>query len=109
MDFNALMQQAQRMSEQMQSEMKRRQEQLAGIEYLGRAGGGLVEVTITGRLSVKRIRVDRNLMRDDPEMAEDLIAAACNDGLNKAQEAQGDSMKQALGGMNLPPGFKLPY
>ncbi|MGH8215784.1 MAG: YbaB/EbfC family nucleoid-associated protein [Rhodanobacteraceae bacterium] len=100
-----LMQQAQR----MQEELKRAQEEIAKLEVTGSAGGGMVEVTMTGRHEVRRVHIDRKLMADDPEMAEDMLAAAVNDAVNKVAEASQQKMGGVSSGMNLPPGFKLPF
>ena len=74
-----LMQQAQR----MQQDMQRAQEELAQLEVTGQAGGGLVSVVMSGRHEVRRVSIDRQTFADDPEMAEDLLAAAFNDAINK--------------------------
>lgn len=100
-----LMEQAQR----MQEELKRAQEEIAKLEVTGSAGGGMVEITMTGRHEVRRVRVDRKLMADDPEMAEDMLAAAINDAVNKVAEASQQKLGGVSSGMNLPPGFKLPF
>ena len=100
-----LMQQAQR----MQENLKRAQEELAKLEVTGQAGGGVVSVTMNGRHEVRRVNIDRKLFADDPEMAEDLVAAAINDAVNKVAAASQQQMSQVTGGMNLPPGFKLPF
>ncbi len=100
-----LMQQAQR----MQEELKRAQDEIAGMEVTGSAGGGMVEVTMTGRHEVRRVRMDRKLMADDPEMAEDMVTAAVNDAVNKVAEASQEKLGGVSSGMNLPPGFKLPF
>lgn len=100
-----LMQQAQR----MQEELKRAQEEIAKLEVTGSAGGGMVEVTMTGRHEVRRVHIDRKLMADDPEMAEDMLAAAVNDAVNKVAEASQQKLGGVSSGMNLPPGFKLPF
>jgi nucleoid-associated protein EbfC len=100
-----LMQQAQR----MQENLKRAQEELAKVEVTGQAGGGMVSVTMNGRHEVRRVTIDRKLFADDPEMAEDLVAAAINDAVNKIAAASQQQMSQITGGMNLPPGFKLPF
>jgi len=55
------------------------------------------------------VRIDRKLFADDPEMAEDLVAAAINDAVNKIGEASKQRMSEVAGGMGLPPGFKLPF
>ena len=100
-----LMQQAQ----QMQENLKRAQEEIAKLEVTGSAGGGMVEVTMTGRHEVRRVRIDRKLITDDPEMAEDMVAAAVNDAVNKVAEASQQKLGSVGSGMSLPPGFKLPF
>ena len=100
-----MMQQAQR----MQEEMKRAQDELAGTEVTGSAGGGVVSVSMSGRHEVRRVRIDRALFADDPEMAEDLVAAAFNDAVNKIAEVAQQRMGGLASGLNLPPGFKLPF
>ena len=100
-----LMQQAQR----MQENLKRAQEELAKLEVTGQAGGGMVSVTMTGRHEVRRVAIDRKIMAEDPEMAEDLVAAAFNDAVNKVAAASQERLGDVAGGMNLPPGFKLPF
>jgi DNA-binding YbaB/EbfC family protein len=99
------MQQAQK----MQENMKRAQEELANIEVTGSAGGGMVSVTMNGRHEARRVKIDKALVGDDIEMLEDLIVAATNDAVNKVGEAAGARMAQVTGGMNLPPGFKMPF
>jgi len=99
-----LMQQAQKMQEDMQ----RAQEELALLEMVGNAGGGMVSVTIGGRMDCRKVRIDPSLLAD-PEMAEDLIAAAFNDAVNKVNQASQAKMAAATAGMPLPPGMKLPF
>jgi nucleoid-associated protein EbfC len=99
-----LMQQAQKMQENLQ----RAQEELASVEVTGQSGGGMVQITMTARMEVRRVRLDPKLLADDVEMAEDLIAAAFNDAVNKANEESQKRMSQATAGMPLPPGMKLP-
>ena len=99
-----LMQQAQK----MQADMQRVQEELASLEVTGKAGGGMVEVTLTGRMECRRVRIDPAVV-SDPEMAEDLVAAAFNDAVNKANAASQEKMGAATAGMPLPPGMKLPF
>jgi nucleoid-associated protein EbfC len=100
-----LMQQAQ----QMQEKMKRAQEEIAQMEVTGSAGGGMVTVVMSGTHEVRRVNIDRSLFADDPEMAEDLVAAAVNDAVNKVAEASKEKMGGMTAGMNLPPGMKLPF
>lgn len=100
-----LMQQAQR----MQEDMKRAQEEIARLEVTGSAGGGLVSVVMTGEHEVRRVQIDRQTFADDPEMAEDLVAAAVNDAVNKIAAASKDRLGGVAAGMNLPAGFKMPF
>ena len=99
-----LMQQAQRMQENMQ----RAQEDLAKVEVTGNAGGGMVSVTITGRMECRKVRIDPAVL-SDPEMAEDLVAAAFNDAVNKVNAESQAKMAAATAGMPMPPGMKLPF
>ena len=100
-----LMQQAQR----MQEDMKRAQEEIGKLEVTGSAGGGLVSVLMTGAHEVRRVQIDRQAFADDPEMAEDLVAAAVNDAVNKVAQASKDKLGGVTAGMNLPAGFKMPF
>lgn len=100
-----LMQKAQRMQEDMQKV----QEELAQQEVTGQSGGGLVSVIMSGRHEVRRVTIDRKLFADDPEMAEDLVAAAINDAVNKVASMSQERMSGMAAGMNLPPGFKMPF
>ena len=96
-----LMQQAQK----MQADMQRVQEELASLEVTGKAGGGMVEVTLTGRMECRKVRIDPSVI-SDPEMAEDLIAAAINDAVNKVNAASQEKMGAVTAGLGLPPGLK---
>lgn len=99
-----LMQQAQ----QMQENVQKAQEQVAALEATGSAGGGMVSVTIGGRMDCRKVRIDPSVLAD-PEMAEDLIAAAFNDAVNKINAESQAKMAEATSGMQLPPGMKLPF
>ena len=103
--LGSLMQQAQK----MQDDLKRAQEEIAAIEVQGEAGGGMVRVTLDGRHQARRVKIERSLLGDDPEMLEDLITAAFNDAVNRIAEATQSRMSQVAGGLDLPPGFKLPF
>ncbi len=100
-----MLQQAQR----MQEELQRVQKELESAEVTGQAGGGMVSVTMTGRHEARRVRIDPQLMKDDAEMVEDLIAAAINDAVNKVAALSQSRMQAVTGGMQLPPGMKLPF
>ena len=99
-----LMKQAQ----QMQENMKAMQDQLASVEVEGQAGAGMVKVQMTCKYDVRRVSIDDSVM-DDKEMLEDLVAAALNDAVRKVEAAVQDRMSGAMAGMQLPPGFKLPF
>ena len=99
-----LMQQAQKMQENLQ----KAQEELAKLEVTGSAGGGMVSVTLTGTKECRKVRIDPSVLAD-PEMAEDLIAAAFNDAVNKINAESQAKMSVATSGMQLPPGMKLPF
>jgi DNA-binding YbaB/EbfC family protein len=88
--------------------MKRAQDELALVEVEGAAGGGMVKITMTCRNSVKRVTIDAGVM-DDKEMLEDLIAAAMNDAVRKAETTSAEKMAGFTAGMQLPPGFKMPF
>lgn len=105
MNINMLMQQAQRMQKDMEANVKKAKEQLALTEVNAEAGGGLVKVTMTCRNVVKRIQIDPELLQDDPDMIEDLIAAAINDAVRQAEVISEEKMKSANAGTGLPPGL----
>ena len=99
--LGALMKQAQ----QMQENMRRVQEELAAIEVEGQSGAGLVKVTMTCKHSVKRITIDPSLLAEDKDMLEDLVMAAVNDAVTKADATAAAKMAGFTAGLNLPPGF----
>jgi len=96
-------------AQQMQENMQKAQEELANMEIVGKAGGGMVEVTMTGRHDVKRVKIDDALLGEDKDMLEDLIAAAVNDAVQMVEKTSSEKMSGMMGGMSLPPGFKLPF
>ncbi len=100
-----MMQQAQR----MQEELKRAQEELANMEITGSAGGDMVNVVMSGRHEVRSVKIDRTVFADDPEMAEDLVAAAFNDAVNKVAQASQQRLGGLSSGLELPPGMELPF
>ncbi|HET9482973.1 MAG TPA: YbaB/EbfC family nucleoid-associated protein [Xanthomonadales bacterium] len=103
--LGSIMQQAQR----MQENLKRAQEEIGRLEVTGQAGGGMVKVTINGRHEARKVEIERSLLGDDPEMLEDLVAAAFNDANNRLAELTQQKMSEVSAGMPLPPGFKLPF
>ena len=93
----------------MQDNMKKAQEQLAAIEVEGQSGAGLVKVLINCRNDVRRVSIDPSLLADDKDMLEDLVAAAVNDALRKAEQTSQEKMSSVTAGLPLPPGFKMPF
>jgi DNA-binding YbaB/EbfC family protein len=100
-----LMKQAQ----QLQASVQKAQEEIAAMEVTGESGGGMVKVTINGRHEARRVSIDPSVPLDDREMIEDLVAAAFNDAVHRLQTATQERMSGLMGGMNLPPGLKLPF
>ncbi len=103
-----LMKQAQ----QMQENMRKVQESLGNVEVEGQAGAGMVKITMTCHHVVKRVQIDDSVLSgdaDDKEMLEDLIAAALNDAMKKAETTTQEKMAGFTAGLNLPPGFKMPF
>ncbi|MBL1257528.1 MULTISPECIES: YbaB/EbfC family nucleoid-associated protein [Methylocystis] len=106
MDFMGLMKQAQ----QMQAKMAEAQLELENIEVEGEAGGGLVRVTLSAKGAMKSIFIDESLVKpQEKEILEDLILTAHMQARNKADEVMAEKMKAMTGGLQLPPGFKLPF
>lgn len=94
----------------MQASMEKAQAEIAQLEVTGESGGGMVKVTMTGKHEARRVQIDPSLVTgDDREMLEDLVAAAINDAARRVEAATQDKMSSVVGGMNLPPGLKLPF
>ncbi|MEN8213980.1 MAG: YbaB/EbfC family nucleoid-associated protein [Pseudomonadota bacterium] len=96
-------------AQKMQEDMQKAQQQLANEEVTGESGGGMVKVTMNGKHEVRHIAIDDSLVGDDKEMLEDLVAAAINDAVHRVAEKAEQSMSGLASGLNLPPGFKLPF
>jgi nucleoid-associated protein EbfC len=107
-NLQELMGQLQQAQASMEDNLKKQQQTLERTEVMGQSGGGLVKVYVNGRFATRRVEVDRNLMRDDPEMMEDLIAAAFNDAANRILELREQQAQSLTKGLNLPPGFNIP-
>lgn len=104
-NINQLMKQAQA----MQSNMQKMQEQIASLEVVGEAGGGMVKVTMSGRHEVRRVQIEPAVIGEDREMLEDLVAAATNDAVHKVEALVQEKMASVTSGLQLPPGMKLPF
>ncbi len=96
-------------AQQMQQRMQDAQEEIAKMEVVGEAGAGMVKVTMLGNHNVRRVEIDESLMEDDKEMVEDLVAAAINDAVRRVEQTNKDKMGEVTGGMQLPPGMKMPF
>ena len=96
-------------AQEMQENMQKAQQELAAKEVTGESGGGLVQVLMRGTHEVNRVTIDRSLIGNDREMLEDLIAAAINDAVHKVEKSNQQVMQGMTAGLNLPPGFKLPF
>jgi nucleoid-associated protein EbfC len=105
-NFNNLMKQAQA----MQASMQKAQAELATIEVVGEAGGGMVKVTLNGRHEAKRVQIEPSVVSaEDREMLEDLLTAAFNDAVRKIEVQVQEKMSSLMSGMQLPPGVKMPF
>jgi DNA-binding YbaB/EbfC family protein len=93
----------------LQANMQKAQAEIAALEVIGESGGGMVKVTLNGRHEAKRVQIDPTVPLDDREMLEDLLAAAINDASQRVEAETQRRMSAVMGGMNLPPGFKMPF
>ena len=106
MNFNNMMKQAQ----DLQKKMAEAQKKVESLEAEGTSGGGLIKIIIDGKNNVKSVKIDDSLTsKEDVEILEDLILAAFNDGKEKIQKKISDEMSSITGGLQLPPGFKMPF
>ena len=106
MDLMKMMKQAQ----EIQGRMQKMQEELTGLEVEGQSGAGLVKVKLNGKLDVRGLKIDPSLIKpEDAEMLEDLIVAAHANARQKLEAATAEEMQKVTGGLQLPPGMKLPF
>ena len=105
-DFDEIM----KMAQNAQAELMKAQEGLERIEVEGISGGGLVKIRATAKGRIIAVDIDESLLvPTEKQMVEDLVAAAINDARAKADVAAAEAMRQATGGLQLPPGVKLPF
>jgi DNA-binding YbaB/EbfC family protein len=105
-DLMGMMKQA----KELQARMEAMQQEVAAMEVDGSSGGGLVKVTMNGKGEMRKISIDPSLMKpEEAEIVEDLIVTACNDARAKAEAALAEKMRAMTGGLQLPPGMKLPF
>lgn len=105
MNLNDIMKQAQ----QMQETMQKKQQELAEKEVQGESGAGLVKITMNGRHDVRQVFIDPDLLSEDKEILEDLIAAAVNDAVRKVEVNNQEAMSSLTSGLQMPSGFKMPF
>ncbi|GAB2716669.1 YbaB/EbfC family nucleoid-associated protein [Halomonas garicola] len=96
-------------AQEMQEKMQQAQEEVAKAEVQGEAGAGMVRITMNGRHDVSKVDIDPSVMEEDKELLEDLLAAAVNDAVRKIEANSKEMMEEATAGLNLPPGFKMPF
>ncbi len=95
---------------EMQSKMQEMQARLESLELTGEAGAGLVKITLNGKSELRAIKLDPKIVDPaDTEMLQDLIIAAHRDAKAKIEAAAADEMQKVTGGLQLPPGMKLPF
>ena len=95
---------------EMQTKMKEMQERLADIEITGSSGAGMVTVIMNGKSEVCSVKIDPKLLNgEETEIVEDLIVAAFTDAKGKVETRAADEMSKLTGGLDLPPGFNLPF
>jgi len=104
-DFTDLITEAKK----MQEKMKKTQEALKKIEVEGISGGNAIRVIMNGDGELKKVSFDDNLLKESKEIVEDLIVAAHNDAKSKLKKKTSEEISKVTGGVNLPPGFKLPF
>ena len=100
-----MMKQAQLMQERLQ----KAQDEIAKMDVVGESGAGMVKITVTGNHEVRRVSIDDSLFTDDKDILEDLLAAAFNDAQRRIEEQSKEKLSAVTGGMQLPPGMKLPF
>ena len=99
-----------RKAQEVQARMAEMQQKLAALELSGTSGGGMVEVTLSGKFEARRVRIDPSLLvGDETEVLEDLLVAAFNDARVKVEAKMAENMSELTGGLPLPPGFQLPF
>jgi DNA-binding YbaB/EbfC family protein len=104
-DISQIMRQAQ----QMQAKINEAQKKLEAMEVEGSAGGGMVKLKLSGKNAMIGLAIDPSLMNDEREILEDLIKAAHDDARRKLEDVQNEEMKGLSGGLDILPGFKMPF
>ncbi len=100
-----MMKQAQMMQERLQKV----QEEIAAMEVTGEAGAGMVKVVMSGTHEVRKVQIDDSVASEDKDILEDLLVAAFNDANRRVEETSKQKMATVTGGIQLPPGLKMPF
>ena len=99
-----------KMAQEAQNKLMQAQEDLDRVEVEGVSGGGLVRIKASAKGRIINVDIDESLLvASEKQMVEDLVAAAINDARAKADVAATEAMRGATGGLQLPPGFKMPF
>ena len=97
-------------AQELQTRMAEMQKRLSQIEITGASGGGMVQVTLSGKVEMRRVKIDPSLLNgDEAEVLEDLIVAAFNDAKGKVDAQVAEKMADLTGGLKLPPGLNFPF
>ena len=96
-------------AQQMQENVQKALAELETLEVTGESGAGMIKVTMNGRHDVVDVNIDQSLLGEDKEMLEDLLAAAVNDAVRRVEASNKEAMSNLAAGINLPPGFKMPF
>jgi nucleoid-associated protein EbfC len=106
MDIMGMMKQAQA----LQAKMAEAQAELESLEVEGESGAGVVRITLTAKGDLRGIQIDPSLLKpEEKDILEDLIVSAHAQARAKAEAAAAEKMKSVTGGLQLPPGLKLPF
>ena len=105
MDINQNLGNLMKEAQKMQQRMQEAQQQLGQLIVTGEAGGGMVKIEMNGRHDIIKVKINPSLMEEDPEMLEDLIAAAVNDAVRKVEKASKEKISQLTAGLNIPTDF----
>ncbi len=96
-------------AKKVQEEMERAKKEFANKEYQGESGAGMVKIVMTGRHDIKKVTIDPDLLKEDKNLLEDLIAAAVNDAVRKVEANTPDPFSNLASGFKIPEGFKMPF
>ncbi|MGN6772977.1 MAG: YbaB/EbfC family nucleoid-associated protein [Rhizobiaceae bacterium] len=97
-------------AKEMQAKFEAMQQEVASIDATGQAGGGMVSVTLSGKMEMRALKIDPSLFKEDEvEILEDLILAAHNDAKAKVEAVLQQKTREMTAGLPIPPGMKLPF